>query len=94
MRRVVLLGPQRFEPTLSATLDSLGCGEPLAVVSAGWQEREEETEELGAHVERELVNLRLYHRTDEVVAEDEALGGGLRQRRTAGTRGDQGKQGV
>jgi hypothetical protein len=80
MRRVVLLGPQRFEPTLAATLDSLGCGEPLAVVSAGWQEREEETEELRAHVGRELVNLRLYHRTEEVVAEDEALGGALRQR--------------
>ena len=80
MRRVVLLGPQRFKPTLAATLDSLGCGEPLAVVSAGWQEREEETEELRAHVGRELVNLRLYHRTEEVVAEDEALGGALRQR--------------
>lgn len=80
MRRVVLLGPQRFEPTLSETLDSLGCGEPVAVVSAGWQEREEETEELGLHVGRELVNLRLYRRAEEVVADDEALAGALRQR--------------
>lgn len=80
MRRVVLLGPQRFEPTLSATLESLGCGEPLAVISAGWQEREEETEELGLHVGRELVNLRLYRRADEAVADDEALAGALRQR--------------
>jgi len=80
MRRVVLLGPQRFEPNLSATLDSLGCGEPLAVVSAGWQEREDETEELGTHVGRELVNLRLYRRAEEVVREDEALAGALRQR--------------
>ena len=80
MRRVVLLGPQRFEPNLSATLDSLGCGEPLAVVSAGWQEREDETEELGAHVGRELINLRLYRRAEEVVREDEALAGALRQR--------------
>jgi len=80
MRRVVLLGPQRFEPTLSATLDSLGCGEPLAVISAGWQEREEETEELGLHVGRELLNLRLYRRAEEAAAEDEALAGALRQR--------------
>lgn len=79
MRRVVLLGPQRFEPTLAAALDSLDCGEPLAVVSAGWQEREEETDELRAHVGRELVNLRLYHRAEQVVAEDEALAGALRQ---------------
>ena len=80
MRRVVLLGPQRFEPSLLATLDSLGCGEPLAVVTAGWQEREDETEELGHHVGRELINLRLYRRAEEVVSEDEALAGALRQR--------------
>jgi hypothetical protein len=80
MRRVVLLGPQRFEPTLAATLDSLGCGEPLAVVSAGWQEREEETEELGAHVGRELVNLGIYRAAEEVVSEDAELAGALRQR--------------
>jgi hypothetical protein len=80
MRRVVLLGPQRFEPNLAATLDSLGCGEPVAVVSAGWQEREEETEELRTHLGRELVNLRLYREAEEAVAEDEELAGALRQR--------------
>lgn len=80
MRRVVLLGPQRFEPNLSTTIDALGCGERLAVVSAGWQEREDETEELARHVDREIVNLRLYRRAEEVMAEDGELAAALRQR--------------
>jgi len=80
MRRVVLLGPQRFEPNLSTTIDALGCGERLAVVTAGWQEREDETEELARHVDREIVNLRLYRRAEQVMAEDEELAAALRRR--------------
>lgn len=78
--RVVMLGPQRFEPNLASTLDSLGCGEPLAVVTAGWQEREEELDELTAHVGREVVNLALYRRAEVVTAQDPALGQALRER--------------
>jgi hypothetical protein len=80
MRRVVLLGPQRFEPNLSTTIDALGCAERLAVVTAGWQEREDETEELARHVDREIVNLRLYRRAEQIMAEDEELAAALRQR--------------
>jgi hypothetical protein len=39
---VVLLGPQRFEPTLASVVRSLGIQEDLATVTAGWQEREDE----------------------------------------------------
>jgi hypothetical protein len=51
----------------------------LAVVTAGWQERESEVDELAAHVERELVNLRLYERAERALADDPALAAGLRE---------------
>src|SRR4029450_141441 len=41
-KAVVLLGPQRFEPTLASVVHALGIEEDLATVTAGWQEREDE----------------------------------------------------
>ncbi len=79
MRRAALLGPQRFRPCVAAVLDALGCAGSLAVVTAGWQEREEEVDELRAHVEREVVNLRLYARTESALADDPELAAALRQ---------------
>jgi hypothetical protein len=64
--RVVLLGPQRSHPILDSVLDSLsGPGgldpqAPVALLSAGWQEREAEDDELASHLDREVVNLRLF----------------------------------
>lgn len=78
--RVVMLGPQRFEPNLASTLNSLGCDGPLAVVTAGWQEREDEVDELTAHVGREVVNLALYRRAEEVTSNDPALAQALREK--------------
>lgn len=77
---VVLLGPQRFRPVLADALAALGVDGPLAVVTAGWQEREEEVDELGAHVAREVVNLRLYARAEIVFARDGALFRAYRRR--------------
>ena len=53
---LVLLGPQRFQPTLRQTLHELGVEGPVAVITAGWQEREGETRELSEHVGRETRN--------------------------------------
>lgn len=77
---IVLLGPQRLRPVLAEAIDSVGVTGPLAVVTAGWQEREEEVDELGDHVAREVVNLRLYARAEEVFSEDPALFRGYRRR--------------
>jgi len=48
--KVLLLGPQRFEPTLASAVRSLGIDGAIATVTAGWQERESEDDELREHV--------------------------------------------
>jgi len=77
---LVLLGPQRFRPTLRKTVEALGIEGPVAVVTAGWQEREAEDNELREHLGRELVDLRLYRRAEEVLQQDEELAAALRSR--------------
>lgn len=75
-----LLGPQRFEPTVARALDDLGVEGSIAAVTAGWQERELEDDELRDHVARPVVNLELYRRSERVYAEDPELFEGLRAR--------------
>lgn len=75
-----LLGPQRFRPTVAEALRVLGVDGPIAVVTAGWQEREDEDRELRDHVAREVVNLRLYHRCEEVYRDDRELFLAIRRR--------------
>lgn len=66
----VLLGPQQLKQSLSAAVEALGVDGPIAIVTAGWQEREDQDEELPAQFGRSLVNLRLYERGEQVFAED------------------------
>ena len=75
--RIVLLGPQRFEPNLRATLDSLGVDGAVAVVTAGWQEREGEDQALRSHLGCDVVDLLLYHRYDDVLLRDRELAAAL-----------------
>ncbi len=77
---ICLLGPQRFDPNVAPVLDELGAKGPVAVVTAGWQEREDEDLELQDHLARPIVNLRLYRRADEVYREDPGLFDLLRAR--------------
>ncbi len=78
--RVVLLGPQRFQPTLRDAVRSLGVEGPVAIVTAGWQEREREDHELRAHLECDVIDLLLYHRYDDVLLRDRDLAAGLDRR--------------
>src|SRR5436190_5186292 len=80
---VVLLGPQRFEPTLASVVQDLGIREDLATVTAGWQEREDEDAELRDHLGARAMNLMLHRRGEQVFEEDRALAAahGLRQER-------------
>ncbi len=73
-----LLGPQRFRPSVSAAVDAAGVGGALAVVTAGWQERETEVEELEAHLGARTTNLALYRRHEEILRADRELARGLR----------------
>jgi len=75
---IILLGPQRFRPTVADAMRSVAVRGPVAMITAGWQERESEDEELRAHLGLEALNLRLYERCDSIFAEDPELFSGLR----------------
>ncbi|HEX4953501.1 MAG TPA: hypothetical protein VF017_08920 [Thermoanaerobaculia bacterium] len=72
-RTIVLLGPQRLHPILVTAFDELGLEGPIATVTAGWQEREAEVEEMREHLGRPVVNLRLYARAEQLFGDDPKL---------------------
>ena len=80
MRDYAVLGPQFHAPNLSACLESLGIAGPLVAVTAGWQEREGEIEELREHVALPVTDLALYARAEQVYAADPALAAASRER--------------
>jgi hypothetical protein len=65
-----LLGPQQLKQSLGAVVRALGSEGPIAVVTAGWQEREDQDEDLPQQFDRNVVNLRLYERGEQVFAAD------------------------
>lgn len=80
MRSLILLGPQRRRPTLAAVLDRLSVEGKIAVVTAGWQEREGENRELEEHLGRPVTDLELHRRGEQAFAEDRELFRAHRQR--------------
>ncbi len=73
MTTVTLLGPQRLAPCLDTVLAARAIEGPLALITAGWEELEQEDGELTEHLGVETVNLRLFGRTEEVFALDDEL---------------------
>jgi hypothetical protein len=67
----ILLGPQRFTTTVGTTVRSLELGGRIAMINAGWEERESDDDELNGHLDGRGVNLRLHHRMMDVLAKDE-----------------------
>jgi hypothetical protein len=80
--RVVLLGPQRLKKTLADALRESGLSEtaPIAIVSAGWQEREPEDAELREHLGGRGHNLDLYARALRVNDADPEFASATRER--------------
>lgn len=79
--KVVLLGAQRFDPTVAAAAAAIGVGTGrVAIVTAGWQMREPEDEELSAHLGGRTINLRLHRRADDVFRRDPELARAYRER--------------
>jgi hypothetical protein len=78
--RVILLGPQR-RPTVDAVAraHALGVSGPVAVVTAGWQEREPDDAELTRLVGGRAVNLALYRRWLDVQDRDPEFFAGERR---------------
>ena len=67
---VTLLGPQR-RPTLDRVLAALQVDGPVAAITAGWQERESDDDELMHLLAGRGLNLRLHARWMDVLAEDD-----------------------
>jgi hypothetical protein len=73
MSAVVLLGPQRLRPTLVQAVDAAGVKGRVAAVTAGWEEREDEIDEMAEHLGRPVENLRLFRRGEDVFRRDPDL---------------------
>jgi hypothetical protein len=67
--KATLLGPQR-RPTVGTVAASLPAGQPVATVTAGWQERESDDAELSTLLGSRDVNLGLYRRWCDVQDND------------------------
>jgi len=78
--RVVLLGPQRLQPTLNKAVASLRVQGALATITAGWEEREGEDQEMRDHLGGRTVNLRIYERAEDVMGRDAELRVAIRER--------------
>lgn len=81
-RPVFVLGPQRHVPLVRDALDLLppSRGAPVALVSAGWEERELEHDELQAHVGRPVLNLEVFGRVESIYRTDTELHAAVRTR--------------
>ena len=83
LRRLILLGPQPRYATLAEALDRLSVRGPLALITAGWEEGEADSLELGRlqdAVPAGSHNLELFHRSESLFADDPELIGLLRDR--------------
>lgn len=81
--RLFLLGSQRHQPTVVTAVRALGfSGNDLrvATVTAGWQEREGEDQELRDHLVGGTTNLVLYRRAERVFEADPELATAHRER--------------
>lgn len=77
---ITVLGPQVHRPNLAAALRALDASGPLVAVTAGWQEREGELEDLSAHVGRPVEDLGLYRLAEQVFQADPELATAHRNR--------------
>lgn len=81
---VVLLGAQRFDPTLAAAMSKQFITGRVALITAGWQEREAEDDDLREHLApRETVNLLLHARGEQLFRDDPELRAAHRERQEA-----------
>lgn len=77
--RVILLGPQRPVPDVGGVVAGLGAPGPVALVTAGWQEWEEDDARIRDTLGPGAFNLRLYARAEAVWSEDPELARGHRR---------------
>jgi len=77
----VLLGPQNPERNIHRGLNETGIPDGrIAVISAGWQEAENDIDDIREIAGRALVDLELYRRAEDVFAADAELRASYRSR--------------
>ncbi len=69
MPPITLLGPQRFNPHVADVFSQAKVDGSIALITAGWQEREAEINELSEHLKLPTQNLALYQRGDQLFSE-------------------------
>jgi peptidase E len=69
----ILLGPQSPTPNLRQAIESIGVDGPIVAITAGWRDSEGDNDELSEIAGRPLDDLMLYHRAEEVFADDPKL---------------------
>jgi peptidase E len=80
MKPVVLLGPQHVVPTAGRLLRDLRVAGKVALITAGWQERESDDQPLIGELGVPAVNLTLHARSEEVFAADPELAAAYKER--------------
>ena len=73
MLDVLLLGPQFRAPVLRDVFARVGVQPPFCAITAGWQEREGELQDLADHLGHEVTELHLYERAEAAFARDREL---------------------
>ena len=81
MQDVILLGPQRLRPTVADAIQKLGVDGPIATITCGWQEAEdEEADELQVFLDRPIIKLLLHQRSDDIFHRDPEFFSSYRER--------------
>lgn len=80
-RTIVLSGSQHPVPQVGSVLRELRVKGPVAVVVAGWQEREKD-DVFVPEVDLPMVNLTLHARAEDIFARDVELGAAYKERQT------------
>ncbi len=65
-----LLGPQQVHSKLQAVVETFALDARISLVTAGWQEREDQDAEVHEALGKKTLNLNLYARGEEVFAKD------------------------
>jgi len=69
----IMLGPQTPESHVRHAMDSIGANGPVVAITAGWRDSEGEIEDLKADIGCQIEDLMLYHRAEQVFADEPGL---------------------
>lgn len=72
-RNLILLGPQPTYGSLKSVLGKIPYSGPVALITAGWETEEQQDHEIRQAVDGEVINLKLFARTEQLFQDDPEL---------------------